>query len=100
MLRWQIWILIDHADDIKLDFDATDLIPIVCCDVLFDDFGGMSGIDVREEMWSVDGLVFYIDCMSITVGWLVVWRNLRWVCRQSQPSYVRFDDCQSQSEVV
>jgi hypothetical protein len=75
MLHGQIWILVHHANDIKLDFDAADFVPFVCCDVLFDDFGGVSGVDVGEEVWFVDGLVC-IDWMSICSGLAVGWREL------------------------
>jgi hypothetical protein len=56
MLQGQVWILVHHANDIKLDFGATDLVLLVCCDVLFDDFGGVGGVDVGEEMGCGDGL--------------------------------------------
>jgi hypothetical protein len=56
VLQGQIWILVQNANDIKLDFGATDLVLFVCCDVLFNDFRGMGGVDVGEEMGRGDEL--------------------------------------------
>ena len=59
VLQGQIWILVYCANDIKLDFGTTDLVLFVCCDVLFDDFGGVGAVDVGEEMGCGDGLFYY-----------------------------------------
>lgn len=76
MLQRQVWILVHYANDIKLDFGATDLVLSVCCDVLFDYLGGVGDVDVGEEMGCGDGLMFLYqldDHMStVDRDWLIL----------------------------
>lgn len=69
MLQRQIWILVYHTNDIKLDFGATNSVPLVCCDALFDDFRGVSGVDVGKEMGRGNGLLdIREECSSRVTG--------------------------------